>query len=228
MWAYDNQTAVVVMAHPDDAEIGCFGTMMRLRQLGWRVCLLIVGSGEFGISIEDRSTLGHAFEKTKRLKESVASFADTGVELESLLLEDGTLTMDRVLISSIEAKLKQWAPSVVITHAIEDGGLDHQDHAAVARSTMNATVRLKSVRLVLHSEPHLSRIPFEANLFVDITEHHQQKLDALACHESQAGRIYLSKQYHDNRGSRNAHKAGTWMMAEQRMFEAFRVALQVV
>lgn len=228
MWNHENKRAAVVVAHPDDAEIGCFGTMLRLRDAGFEVWLVIVGTGERGISLEDRASLGTSFEQTLRLRESVRAFEGTGVTVESLLLEDGSLQVGIELISVIERRLKAIGPSVVITHHIDHQGLDHQDHAAVARSTLNATVRIPTLRTLLASEPHLSRVDFDPDVFVDITAHHPRKIEALSRHESQAGRVYLSPRYHENRGLRNAHKAGTWFMEQDRRFEAFVSLLQVL
>lgn len=224
----NNTTCAVVMAHPDDAEIGCMGAMLLLKERGWDVHLLIVGSGEHGISVTDRADLSEVFEQTLRLRESRASFEDTGVHLECLLQQDGSLTCNIALISAIEKVLRRVQPSLLITHHIDETGIDHQDHSAVARATMNASIRTASIQTILHCEPHLSRTSFLPNVFVDITPHMERKLTALACHESQAGRVYLSRTFHLNRGLRNAHKAATRFLTEERYFEAFSLALHQV
>lgn len=220
--------ALIVMAHPDDAEIGCFGTMMALRARGYEVHLLIVGSGEHGVSIQDRAQGAGPLAPSLRLKESMAAFDKTGVKVESLLHEDGALEVTRQLISEIEAKLKSFKPALLITHHLDLTGLDHQDHQAVARAVLNASARSRSVETLLYSEPHLSRTHFNPTVFVDITRYHAQKLEALEAHQSQAGRVYLSERYHQSRGLRNAHKAGTWFMEEERCFESFELGLAVV
>jgi len=220
--------ALIVMAHPDDAEIGCFGTMMALRDRGYEVHLLIVGSGEHGVSVQDRAQGAGPLEPSLRLKESIAAFDKTGVVVESLLHEDGALEVTRQLISEIEAKLKSFKPALLITHHLDLTGLDHQDHQAVARAVVNAAARSRSVETLLYSEPHLSRTRFNPTVFVEITPYQAQKLKALEAHRSQAGRVYLSERYHDSRGLRNAHKAGTWFLEEARGFESFELGLTVI
>lgn len=220
--------ALVVMAHPDDAEIGCMGTMLALRAHGWAVHLLIVATGEHGVSVDDRDAGQGSFHESLRYRESLRAFEGTGIMIESLMRVDGALQVSRELISDIERKLRAFEPRVVITHYADSSGMDHQDHGAVARATLNATIRRRSVRCVLHSEPHLSRTAFRPDVFVDITPHVQRKREALACHESQAGRVYLSDAYHTARELRHAHRAGTWFMEEDRRFEAFQSALLVV
>lgn len=224
----DNARALVVMAHPDDAEIGCMGTMLALKARGWEVHLLIVATGEHGVSVDDRDAGQGSFHERLRYQESLRAFEGTGIVVESLLYMDGALQVSRELISDIERKLRAFEPRVVITHYVDASGMDHQDHGAVARATLNATIRRRSVQCVLHSEPHLSRTAFQADVFVDITAHVQKKREALACHASQAGRVYLSDAYHTARELRHAHRAGTWFMEEDRRFEAFQSALLVL
>lgn len=220
--------ASVIMAHPDDAEIGCFGTMLKLIERGFELTLLIVGSGVHGVSVADRDRGQGQLEPSLRLKESLAAFEGTGVKVESLMFEDGSLSVDRALISEIERHLRAFEPSLLITHHLDLTGLDHQDHLAVAKSCINASARQRCVRMILHSEPHLSRTQFNPNVFVDITDHHEAKLTALSKHQSQAGRVYLSRAYHENRGMRHAHQAGTWFLEQERMFECFELTLSVL
>lgn len=228
LFTHSASRALIVMAHPDDAEIGCFGTMMALRERGYEVHLLIVGSGEHGVSVQDRAQGAGPLEPSLRLKESIAAFDKTGVVVESLLHEDGALEVTRQLISEIEAKIKSFKPALLITHHLDLTGLDHQDHQAVARAVVNATARSRSVETLLYSEPHLSRTQFNPTVFVDITPYQAQKLKALEAHQSQAGRVYLSERYHYSRGLRNAHKAGTWFLEQDRCFESFELGLTVI
>ena len=220
--------ALVVMAHPDDAELGCFGTLLALRARGWSVSLLIVGSGEQGVSIEDRERGAAPLATSLRFEESQRAFEGTGVSLQSLLWPDGAIRCDRELIAQIEQRLRQLSPSLVITHFIDDSGVDHQDHGAVARATMNACARASSVRTLLMAQPQLSRTSYSPQVFIDVTPFHERKLQALSAHQSQAGRVYLSREYHEARAAMNAHRAGPWLLAQGRRFESFALAFQVV
>ena len=44
----------VVMAHPDDAELLCAGTMFRLSESGSAMSLVVVSNGCGGISVKDQ------------------------------------------------------------------------------------------------------------------------------------------------------------------------------
>ena len=50
---YIPDSALVVMAHPDDMEFSCAGTVARWSQAGSRVIYVLCTSGEVGISDPD-------------------------------------------------------------------------------------------------------------------------------------------------------------------------------
>ncbi|MHB8899554.1 MAG: PIG-L family deacetylase, partial [Thermoguttaceae bacterium] len=46
------KTALAFLAHPDDAEFLCAGTLMRLASLGWEVHIATVANGDCGSMTE--------------------------------------------------------------------------------------------------------------------------------------------------------------------------------
>ena len=48
---------LAVMAHPDDAEILCAGTLIRLAELGWEIHIATAASGDCGTMTETRWAL---------------------------------------------------------------------------------------------------------------------------------------------------------------------------
>ena len=47
---YVPESAMVIVAHPDDIEFGCTGTMARWAKAGARICYVICTSGDVGIA----------------------------------------------------------------------------------------------------------------------------------------------------------------------------------
>ena len=49
-----NQTVLAFMAHPDDAEFFCAGTLIRLAEAGWQVHVATATPGDCGTTTETR------------------------------------------------------------------------------------------------------------------------------------------------------------------------------
>jgi LmbE family N-acetylglucosaminyl deacetylase len=216
-----NKQLVVIMAHPDDAEILCFGTILKYLKKGYTVDIITVCSGENGISLADRQHKDiRKLHSSIRHQESLRAFEGTSAILKNLEYEDGNIQLNGKLISDIELNLHQLNPQVLITHYVEPSGLDHQDHRIVGQACVNASLRCKSLKILLQAEPLCSRINFFPNYFINISNEFDRKIEALKCHESQKGRDYLTKEYHLLRGRQNANKV-TYQSEKEMLFESF-------
>lgn len=63
--AYTPERAMVIMAHPDDPEYTCAGTIARWAKAGTRICYVLCTSGEVGIADP-----GMTREKAAQIRES--------------------------------------------------------------------------------------------------------------------------------------------------------------
>lgn len=214
---------VAVLAHPDDAELSCFGTLMKYAQAGCRVSVVIVCTGEHGVSVEDKGEAGvDRLSNSLRFQESVRAFEHTGIYVESLLYEDSSFQMDNAFVSNIERRLKELVPSVLITHFVDASGVDHQDHSLVGRACLNIAVRCPSIRRVLLTEPVQSeRCGFVPNYYVAINEHFERKVQAVSAHASQVGRFYLTRDYHWQRCYQHGLSAAPSRAGNPCLCEAF-------
>lgn len=213
---------LIVLAHPDDAEILCFGTIKKFIEQGSRVSLVIVCAGDTGLSIAEQESRGSKkIDNTLRYEETVAAFAGSGVEIQCLGFTDGELQLNTALISAIEKAMSMINPDALITHFIDYGGTEHQNHTTVGRAAINAAVRTRSLRLILHPEPLSKRALFTPNYFVDITRHFAAKVEALSKHKTQAGRPYLTSDYHYARCRYNASRLGLDAPSGGPLFESF-------
>lgn len=218
---------VGIFAHPDDAEIVCFGTLITFVRRGYAVSVYVVRDSTSGVSVAMRAEGGPVrVDREVRFSESVEAFAGSGISIEWLnrVREDG----DTRLVTAIEDVLLKTSPSIVISHWPSIEGLDHADHSLVGNAVSNASLRSPSVRLLLQGEPqHSFRCGFKPNYFLDITEVFDAKMEALGKHRSQVGRAYLSRDYHVMKARLSAHAAQPQLWAEGRLFESFVCPLLV-
>ncbi|MFF1418965.1 PIG-L deacetylase family protein [Streptomyces sp. NPDC058280] len=217
------ERVVAVVAHPDDAELLAYGTLRRYRQLGADVSVLMATHGANGVSLSDVARRVR-LNGDERVREVEAAWDGAGVKVTCLGLADGALHADRILISAIESELVRLRCTTVITHSPHADN-DHQDHRALAAATANAATRVPSCRTVLYGEPHAPRSAFAPSVLVDITAFLDDKVKALARHESQRGRWYLGETYTRQRAAAAGWRLRPSDTAAGRVFEAFETPL---
>ncbi len=132
------ESALVVVAHPDDVEFGAAAAIARWTDQGKRVVYCMVTSGEAGI---DGMTPDEAREV--RIGEQIASAKVVGVEaVEFLGLPDGIVEYGLPLRRAIAEVVRKHRPETVITNNFRDtwGGTfpNQADHIAVGRGALDA------------------------------------------------------------------------------------------
>lgn len=220
---------VTVMAHPDDVELKCFGTLCKYCESGYKCTVIIVCGGENGISLEDRKKTGiNLISRDERVEETRKAFTGTNIEIKMLNLKDGETNFSRDLIVAIEEELRRIRPEIVITHFADNFGVDHQDHFNVGKATVNCATRLECVKKIMLCEPQMAlRANFIPNCFVDISKYFKKKVGALLCHQTQSGRFYLKEEYHKIRARYYAENVGYEKARSGKEFESFLVSLLV-
>jgi LmbE family N-acetylglucosaminyl deacetylase len=134
----DWQTALAVVAHPDDLEYGASGAVARWTAQGKKVVYLLACRGEAGIDTLSPEECGPLRER-----EQIASAAVVGVtEVEFLDHPDGMMTYGLPLRRDIAAAIRRHRPDVVISgnhHETFPGGfLNMADHRVVGAATIDA------------------------------------------------------------------------------------------
>mgnify|MGYP001616440943 CR=1 FL=1 len=165
---------LAVGAHPDDIELGCFGTLARFGAAGSSLSLLVMTCG--GVK-GDIATRRSEAEASARLLGAVPAFGD---------LPDTAVPEGNPTIALIEAAIASFKPTVVITHSPND---THQDHRNVSRAVVSAA---RFVPTVLFFQTPSSTRFFNPQMFVDITDHLTVKLAAVRLHESQGANVYMA------------------------------------
>ncbi len=103
-------------SHPDDAELGCVGTLLAHKAQGKKVGIVDLTRGELGT----RGT------PETRARESEASTQILGLDArENLGLADGFFRNDEAHQRKVIAALRKYRPEIVLMNAIYDRHPDH-------------------------------------------------------------------------------------------------------
>jgi len=176
--------ALIIGAHPDDAEIAMGGTILRLQDAGKRVGVLDITRGEMGTrgSMQDRDAETAAATK-------LLGLAYRG----NMNLPDGRVVNDVPTREALALRLRDLQPDLVLTHHCEDL---HPDHATVGRMTREAWYLSGLKRLAeLDGGPpakrptrllhYLGHVAFDPTLVVNIDAQWERKLEVIRCYASQ-------------------------------------------
>jgi LmbE family N-acetylglucosaminyl deacetylase len=132
------ESALAVVAHPDDLEFGAAAAVARWTGQGKRISYVMVTSGEAGIDGLTPDECRHVREA-----EQVESARLVGVEtVEFLGFPDGILEYGLPLRAAIAKAVRRHRPDIVITGNFRDtwGGvnLNQADHIATGRAVLDA------------------------------------------------------------------------------------------
>ena len=211
------KAVLAVFAHPDDCVLTCYGTLMRMRDLGYHVIVLELTHGENS----------HGSDVGSRPAEARAAADLAGYALFQERFPDGNVGFDSFTVSTIEAYIERTCPSVVLTHFPQKDGRGHQDHWGVASSTVNVAERRGCVETVLYAEPPTQIHGFLPDYFVDITEYMEAKKRALLVHQSELRKPYMQAEAIEIRGRWWALQGDLAHFGEGKYYEAFRTVKHV-
>lgn len=174
---------LAVMAHPDDAELLCGGTLIKSASRGKRVGVLDLTAGEMGSS-------GSA---QIRAREAAAAAGQMGLVTRLCAgLPDSGLVNDAESRHTVAEQLRALRPSVVITHWKAGR---HRDHRIAAELVRDACFLSGLRRLDVAGEPFRPHKLVYATAFredadppdfvVDVSDQIERKLDVLELYASQ-------------------------------------------
>ena len=190
----EHPRALAFMAHPDDAEIACAGTLVRLLQAGWEIHIATVAAGDCGSATEPAEVI-----TAIRAKEARKAAALIGATYHCLGEPDGFVVYDKPTLRKAVDLFRQVAPRLVFTHSADDYMMDHVMTSRLCRaaSFLYAAPNASSLPLMPNSQvPHLYYCdpldgvdplghPVEPTTYVDISASLAKKTEMLACHASQ-------------------------------------------
>jgi LmbE family N-acetylglucosaminyl deacetylase len=194
-----------VLAHPDDAEFLCAGTLARLaREHGWHVHIASMTPGDCG-SVELPAEEIAAVRRAEAARAADLLRATYHcVEERDLLIFYNEQSLERVT-----RLLRAVSPRIVITHSPADYMLDHEVTATIVRAATFAAPAPNFLNGRGHAQPlpHVPHLyycdpiegkdalgrPVEASRLVDVSGVMALKAEMLATHASQ--REWLRKHH---------------------------------
>ena len=187
--------AMVIFAHPDDAEISSGGVVARWIAAGCEVTYVLCTNGSAGTA--DRS-LTPADLVAKRAEEQRAAADFMGVKHVVMLgYPDGGLEDTREVLGDVVRALRQYRPHTVFVHdPYRINGFQHRDHRKAGLVTTDAVYPYARDHLHFPEhvaeglEPHRVRELWywgmdQPNVIVDVTDGIDRQIAALIRHESQ-------------------------------------------
>lgn len=164
---------LAIGAHPDDIELGCGGLIYKAARNGHNVFMYMLTRG--GAS-------GNPEERTRELILTSKFIGANTLWIDDF--EDTRLSINSDLIEHIEFFINKSQADIVLTHAPTDV---HHDHKAVAASTIEAG---RNARNILSYENPLTK-NFNPQIFYDISDVVNEKVELIKLFRSQRDKIYL-------------------------------------
>jgi LmbE family N-acetylglucosaminyl deacetylase len=187
--------ALSLLAHPDDAEMLCAGTLIRLADAGWEMHIATVASGDGG-----STTLPGPEIAALRKREGIAAAAKIGATYHCLEEPDVQVVCDKPTIRKAIDLLRRIAPSLLLAHPRHDYMLDHEQVHLLARAAAfsypipNASalplVPGSAIPWLYYCDPVGGANPYTGEVaapttHIDIGPQMERKTEMLACHASQ-------------------------------------------
>ena len=177
---------LVILAHPDDAELCCAGTLISSIEDGFKVGLVDLTKGELGTRGNDKIRIEEANNAAKII----------GAEFRlNLGFRDGFINSDEQYLIKVIEQIRKYKPKILITNSKNDR---HPDHEAASRLVKKACFLSGLVKVntnydgqnqspwrpksILYS---IQNNYVEPDFVIDITKYYDKKIEAINCFKSQ-------------------------------------------
>ena len=188
---FSDERVLAVVAHPDDAELLCAGTLARARDDGAAIAICVLCNGDKGQPAKPVKDL----KKTRRNEMRAAAKLLTA-ELFFGDFSDGTLAVNESSRKKLITIFRKFRPTLVLAHSANDYHSDHRaaSQLAEAVSWFSASTGHRTPAKPLKSPPALwwmdtvNATDFEPGFFVDVSDYVELKQQMLDCHRSQMAR----------------------------------------
>lgn len=193
---------MVVMAHPDDAEFICAGTVARWAAEGQEIIYVLGTSGDKGS--DDIEMTGEKLMAIREAEQRAACDVLGVKEVVFLRMPDAMLVPDLDMRRTLARVIREHRPDAIIcqdpTARFEGSGyIQHPDHIAMGEATVAALFPAARDRLTFPEllaeglEPHkvnevyLASSQQHCDFFVDVGAYMEAKFNSLDAHRSQMG-----------------------------------------
>ena len=204
------QNILVILAHPDDPEFFCGGTLARWARLGHHITYQLLTCGDKGFNDSTPEIMTPDALCAIRHEEQAAAAKVLGVEAVHIAnCPDGTLVPDLELRRDVVRMIRKFKPDILMTcdpqTLFTAFGINHPDHRAAGQAVVDAVFPAAGnpvffpELLIEGYMPHMPRevwcsLTMQPNVMIDVTETWSIKLEALLQHKTQIGDIEKFKE----------------------------------
>lgn len=197
---YVPERAMFIYAHPDDIEFGVAGTAAKWVKAGCEVIYVLLTDGNVGSHKDGISTAELA---EIRRQEQMAAAEVVGARCIFLGHDDGLLQPTLGIRKELVRLIRKYRPVAVVCgdptlYFPSDTYINHPDHRAAAQLALDAVFPASEMAMLYPdlADEGLSghKVNYvyvnwglENNLFIDISETIDLKIEALRQHKSQLG-----------------------------------------
>ena len=184
---------LVVVAHPDDEVLGCGGTIAKHSALGDKVYCLILSEGVTS-RYDNRETaiqLHSVVEEIKQLKKEAEEATNILGIKQVFFYNFPDQQFDTVplleIIKTIERIKSKIRPDIIYTHYEHDLNLDHRITFQACLTAIRPldTIVKEIYSFEVPSSTEWNTHTFTPNVFIDISNTFDKKIEALKCYESE-------------------------------------------
>lgn len=177
---------LIFAAHPDDAELGCGGTIVKLVDSGKKIGIIDLTQGELG-------TRGSV---NLRLKEAEKASKILGIKVRlNVKLKDGNIQNTPFNRLKLIKLIRHYKPDIIF---LPYPGDRHPDHIHTSNIVKESAFYsgLSKIRSAYNKKPQPSYRPskliyymqtyaFEPSFIIDVTSEFGRKMKAVNCYETQ-------------------------------------------
>ncbi|MBF25471.1 MAG: bacillithiol biosynthesis deacetylase BshB1 [Flavobacteriales bacterium] len=157
---------LAVGAHPDDVELGCGGTLLLQRSLGYSIGVIDLTEGELG-------TRGSA---KIRIEESKIAAKKMGLSFRAnLSFQDGFFENNRINKLELIKRIRMCQPSIVLANTLYDR---HPDHGRAADLIYEACFLAGLEKIETEFDGQLQN-PFRPKVIYNYIQYNNQQPDFL-------------------------------------------------
>ena len=174
---------LVVAAHPDDADLGCGGTLLKMRSLGYKTGILDMSAGEMGTRGTPEIRAGEARDASQVLGVAVR---------ENLQLPDAHVTCDDYSKTAMVRIIRKYRPKIILTQHWDEPHPDHVNTSKIVQEASFLAGLYKYDEEAGQQRHRPSAVAYyiftrrqQPSFIVDISEFAAEKLRAIKCHRSQ-------------------------------------------
>ncbi|UEG48787.1 bacillithiol biosynthesis deacetylase BshB1 [Ferruginibacter lapsinanis] len=172
--------------HPDDAELGCGGTLLTEKLQGKRTGIIDLTQGELGTRGTIETRMAESANATELLKLDIR---------DNLCMADGFFINDEVHQRMIITAIRKYKPEIVLCNAPEDR---HPDHGRSAELVSDAAFLsgLRKIETFYDDQPQEAWRPkyvfnyiqdryLHPDFVIDVTDVFEQKIEAVKAYNTQ-------------------------------------------